>query len=234
MESQPGILSEEGASIDAFQVTHELIRKNHEKGMQVFDHTFIKKILYEKKQVTIVTETGFSVRCKKIIFCTGFETLHLFRKKYADIISTFACVSEQNFTLFPVLNELLIWDTADPYIYLRTTDDKRLLVGGEDLPYKYNAFSEKIKTKRISNLIRKTEELFPTLRFTEDYRWAGAFGVTKDGLPYIGEHPDFPNAVFVLGLGGNGITFSVQGMELVLKILAGETDPFLDYYRFDR
>lgn len=62
----------------------------------------------------------------------------------------------------------------------------------------------------------------------------GAFGVTKDGLPYIGEHRDFPNAVFVLGLGGNGITFSVQGMELVLKILAGETDPFLHYYRFDR
>lgn len=234
MESQPGILSEEGASIDAFQVAHELIRKNHEKGMQVFDHTLIKKIFYEKKQVTIVTEKGYRVSCKKIIFCTGFETLHLFRKKYADIISTFACVSEQHFNLFPSLNDILIWDTADPYIYLRTTDDKRLLVGGEDVPYKYNGFSEKIKTKRISNLIRKTEELFPTLRFIEDYRWAGAFGVTKDGLPYIGEHPDFPNAVFVLGLGGNGITFSVQAMELVLKILAGETDPFLHYYRFDR
>lgn len=234
MESHPGILSEEGASIDAFKAAHELIRRNHEKGMQVYDHTSIKKFSYENDGVKIVTEEGFTVLCKKIVFCTGFETLKMFRKKYADIITTFACVSEEDFNLYPVLKDVLLWDTADPYIYMRTTDDKRLLVGGEDIPYKYNGISEKIKSKKIANLKRKIKDLFPTLRFTEDYQWAGAFGVTKDGLPYIGEHPDFPNAIFVLGLGGNGITFSVQGMDLVLKILAGETDPLLHYYRFDR
>ncbi|MBK5195777.1 MAG: FAD-binding oxidoreductase, partial [Proteiniphilum sp.] len=228
------ILSEEGASIDAFKAAHELIRRNHEKGMQVYDHTSIKKFSYENDGVKIVTEEGFTVLCKKIVFCTGFETLKMFRKKYADIITTFACVSEEDFNLYPVLKDVLLWNTADPYIYMRTTDDKRLLVGGEDIPYKYNGISEKIKSKKIVNLKRKIKDLFPTLRFTEDYQWAGAFGVTKDGLPYIGEHPDFPNAIFVLGLGGNGITFSVQGMDLVLKILAGETDPLLHYYRFDR
>jgi glycine/D-amino acid oxidase-like deaminating enzyme len=39
----------------------------------------------------------------------------------------------------------------------------------------------------------------------------GYFGETKDGLPYIGKHPNFPSAYFVLGF-GNGITFSI-GME---------------------
>ena len=72
------------------------------------------------------------------------------------------------------------------------------------------------------------------MNFIEDYVWAGAFGVTKDGLPFIGKHPDFKNAIFVLGLGGNGITFSVQGMDLVLKVLSGYTDSLLHYYRFDR
>lgn len=234
MESQPGILSEEGASIDAFRAAHELISRNHAGGMQVFDHTAVKEFQYEPDHVKIITEEGFFIRSKRIVFCTGFETLRMFRKKYADVISTFACVSEQSFNLYPQLKDLLIWDTADPYIYIRTTDDGRLLVGGEDIPFKYNPVSEKMKGKKRDKLIKKIQKLFPTLTFLEDYTWAGAFGVTKDGLPFIGEHPDFPNAIFVLGLGGNGITFSVQGMELVLKILAGEDHPLLHYYRFDR
>ena len=29
----------------------------------------------------------------------------------------------------------LIWETARPYFYLRTTPDRRLLLGGQDMPY---------------------------------------------------------------------------------------------------
>lgn len=234
METLPGILSDEGASIDAFRAAHELINRNHHSGMQVYDHTPIKEIQYEPDHVKIITDDGFQIHSKRVVFCTGFETLRMFRKKYADVISTFACVSEQSFGLYPQLKDLLIWDTDDPYIYMLTTDDGRLLAGGEDIPFKYNRVTEKMKNRKIDRLIKKIEKLFPSLTFIEDYTWAGAFGVTKDGLPFIGEHPDFPNAIFVLGLGGNGITFSVQGMDLVLKILAGEDDPLLHYYRFDR
>lgn len=234
MESFPGILSEEGASLDAFRFAHGLLAHNHQKGMPVFDHTHIRKIRYDKNRSEIITEDGFRIYCKRVVFCTGFETLSMFKKKYADILSTFACVSEQDFNLYDELKDILIWDTANPYIYMRTTDDKRLLVGGEDVPYKYGAISERIKDRKAERLIKKTRKLFPEIHFKEDYNWAGAFGVTKDGLPFIGEHPDFPGAVFVLGLGGNGITFSVQGMELILKILAKQSDPLLQYYRFDR
>ncbi len=233
MESHPGILSQEGASLDAFQFTHELFFKNYKRGLRIFDHTPIKKIKYEDT-VEITTENGSTITCKKIVFCSGFEALSMFKKKYADIVTTFACVSEQNMNLYNELKDILIWDTANPYIYLRTTDDKRLLVGGEDIPYKYNRLTDKLKDKKSGKLRDKLQKLFPTIKFIEDYNWAGAFGVTKDGLPYIGEHPDFKNSIFVLGLGGNGITFSIQGMRLVLSILAQQDDKLLHYYRFDR
>lgn len=234
MESFPGILSDEGASLDAFQFAHGLLAHNHKKGIPIFDSTNIRKIKYDKTRVEITTDDGFRVFAKRVVFCTGFDTLSMFKKKYADILSTFAFVSEQDFSYYEELKDILIWDTADPYIYMRTTDDKRLLVGGEDVPYKYGPISERIKERKAERLIKKTRKLFPEISFKEDYNWAGAFGVTKDGLPLIGEHPDYPGAVFVLGLGGNGITFSVQGMELVLKILAKEPDSLLEYYRFDR
>ena len=234
MKSHPGILSTKGASIDAFQFAHGLFYNNHKRGMRIFDHTIVDDIKYEEDGVQLKTDDGYTVGAKKIVFCTGFETMQMFKKKYADIVTTFACVSEQNLNLFDTLDNTLIWDTANPYIYMRTTDDKRLLVGGEDINYKYGPISEKVKNRKSAKLIKKLNKLFPEINFIEDYVWAGAFGVTKDGLPFIGTHPDFKNAIFVLGLGGNGITFSVQGMDLVLKVLAGYTDNLLHYYRFDR
>ena len=233
INSHDGILSAEGASIDAFKFTHELFYKNHKRGLRINDHTEIKKITYGDN-VVIRTKNGNKIVCKKVVFCSGFETLKMFKEKYADIVTTFATVSEQNHDMCNELKDLLIWETGIPYIYMRTTDDNRLLVGGEDIPFKYNGINDRLKRKKADMLVKKTESLLPDYNFIEDYRWAGAFGQTKDGLPYIGEHPDYKNTIFVLGFGGNGITFSAQGMKLVLKILAGEYDPLLYLYRFNR
>ena len=233
IDSYDGILSAEGASIDAFKFAHELLQKNNKRGMRIYDHTEIKKITYGDN-VVIKTKSGNKIVCKKIVFCTGFETLKMFKEKYADIVTTFAAVSEQNPDMYDELQNLLIWETGLPYIYMRTTDDNRLLIGGEDIPFKYNGINDRLKRRKTEKLINKTISLIPDFKFIEDYRWAGAFGQTKDGLPYIGEHPDYNNAIFVLGFGGNGITFSAQGMNLILKVLAGEYDPLLYIYRFNR
>lgn len=233
MNSFDGILSSDAASMDAFKFAHDLLQKNHKRGLRIFDNTEIKKITYRNK-VVIKTKSGFKLQCNKIIFCTGFETLSMFKEKYADIVTTFATVSEQNPDLYEELKDILIWESGMPYIYMRTTDDNRFLVGGEDIPYKYNGINEKLKDRKVKKLIKKTETMFPEMHFIKDYKWAGAFGQTKDGLPYIGEHPDYQNAIFVLGYGGNGITYSVQAMDIVLKILAGEYDPLCYIYRFNR
>lgn len=233
MKSNAGILSKQAASVDAYKLAHGLLLAANKKGMRIFDKTSIKKIKYGKNP-SIKSENGYCISCKRIIFCTGYETMQMFHQKYADINSTFACISEQNYNLYPLLKDLLIWDTADPYIYMRTTHDKRLLVGGGDIPFKYRAYPDKFLNKKTASIIKKLSELFPTLEFKNDFSWSGAFGYTKDALPYIGTHPDFEHAIFVLGLGGNGITFSVQGMELVLNILANHNHELLHYYRFNR
>ena len=76
--------------------------------------------------------------------------------------------------------------------------------------------------------------MLPDYQFQTDFVWAGTFGETKDGLPYIGEHPNFPGAYFVLGFGGNGITFSVIGMELVADMLKNKKHPLSDTFKFRR
>ncbi len=202
--------------------------------MLVFDQTDIDTIQDTKSGVRITTKESFKIDAKKILFCTGFETLNLLKEKVADLIYTYAIVSEPNIKINPKLNDVLIWDTNDPYLYMRTTDDGRFLVGGEDSPYIETIMQQKIKEQKGKVLLRKLLKTIPDIPFIEDISWGGVFGKTKDGLPYIGISPEYKNCIFCLGFGGNGITFSVQGREIIVDLLNGKENEVAQYYRFGR
>ena len=202
--------------------------------MQVFDQTEVEKFNLNSDQPFVVTETGCTIQCKKVIFCSGFETTKLLKEKIAKLFYTYACVSEQEINLPAKLYKTLVWDTADPYLYMRTTDDGRLLVGGEDSSVNFSIFQQTIKEHKADSLQKRLKELLPDITFYEDISWAGTFGSTKDGLPYIGQSPEYQNALFVLGFGGNGITFSIQAMDIIPDLLEGKSNELSNYYRFGR
>jgi glycine/D-amino acid oxidase-like deaminating enzyme len=66
------------------------------------------------------------------------------------------------------------------------------------------------------------------------YAWAGTFGTTKDGLPYLGVHPRFPHTFFALGYGGNGITFSLMAAEILRDAFLGRKNHDARLFRFGR
>lgn len=232
--SHGGILSEQGGSIDAFKLAHDILDYNHKKGLEIFDKTDIKKVTYTNDGVTVTTEHGTTIKAKKIIYCNGFESTEIIKDNFVKLLSTYAIVGERFEDDQSHLNDTLFWNTAEPYMYMRTTDDNRLLIGGEDEdfvnPEKRDELLD-IKAEKLSKYLKK---ILPTYDFRTDFRWAGTFGETKDGLPYIGEHPNFPSAYFVLGFGGNGITFSVIGMELVSNFLQHKKHPLQEYFKFRR
>ena len=232
--SHGAILSNTAGSVDAYKLAHELIALNVKKGMQVYDQTEIKTFNTKGTKPTIITENGRKITCNKIIFCNGFEGTLLLKEKIAKLIYTYATVSEQQVTIPKKLDDILVWDTNDPYLYMRTTDDGRILVGGEDDDYKDTIMQQDIKEKKSLLLQKKLKKLMPTLNFIEDISWGGVFGTTKDGLPYIGPSPEFKNCLFVLGFGGNGISFSAQGMKIIPDLLAGVENTLQHYYRFGR
>ncbi|WP_299390647.1 FAD-binding oxidoreductase [uncultured Gelidibacter sp.] len=229
-----GILSGQGGSIDAFQLAHDLLHYNHKKGLQIFDKTDVVTIEYRSKDVIIHTEFKKSIKAKKVIFCNGFESTEIIPEKFVDLLSTYAVVGEQKEDDLSHLNTTLFWNTADPYNYMRTTDDNRLLIGGEDEDFVNADKRDALIKKKSAKLEKTVEKILPNYDFRIDFGWAGTFGETKDGLPYIGKHPDFKNAYFVLGFGGNGITFSVIGMDMVSAMLHGKTHELSKYFKFGR
>ncbi|MGZ8558305.1 MAG: NAD(P)/FAD-dependent oxidoreductase [Chitinophagaceae bacterium] len=234
IKSFGAILSESGGSVDAYKLTHELIHLNVKRGMQVYDQTEIEKFDLNSASPMLYIKGGCIVTCKKVIFCTGFETTEIIKEKIADLFYTYACVSEEKINLPGGIDDLLIWDTDDPYTYLRTTDDGRLLIGGEDSATNFPFFQQKIKEGKAAKLVKKLKTILPGVKFVEDFNWGGTFGSTKDGLPYIGKSPEYEHALFVLGFGGNGITFSIQAMDIIIALLENKINDLAEYYRFGR
>ncbi|MDB5258529.1 MAG: FAD-dependent oxidoreductase [Chitinophagaceae bacterium] len=232
--SQGAILSADGASIDAFKLAHDILYYNVQKGLQVFDKTESIKITYQKDKIFLKTQTGHAITTSKIIYCTGYETQHFLPEKIVKLKSTYACISEVQHTLSPALKDTLFWNTGKPYLYLRATDEGRILIGGEDEDFK-NANKRDLLLDRKEYKLKKTfQEVMPHTVYHADFMWAGTFGETKDSLPYIGEHTKFPNSYFVLGFGGNGITFSAIGMTLIIDLINKQTNPLSHFFRFGR
>lgn len=233
--SKPGgVLSEQGASLDPYAFTHGLIRSGIRKGMQVYDHTEITGIHHKLRGVELMTADGHRIKAKKLVIACGYESQQYIPFKIQELQSTFAIVSEPLPTKDFWHRNALIWETAEPYLYMRTTADNRVLIGGRDIESSNPAKRDLLLAKKAKELEEDLNKLFPDIPFKMDFMWAGSFGTTKDGLPYIGSIKQRPHTLFALGLGGNGITFSQIAAELIRYELLKKKNPDARVFSFDR
>lgn len=228
-----GILSAKAAQTNAYSFTHTLLQYNIKKGLNVYDRTRAEKIIYSKANVVIKTNTGHTIKARKLIFANGYEAIHYIDKKIVNLDSTYVVCSEQMNRKTIINTDALLWSTGHPYLYMRTTLDNRILIGGKDEPFYNPEKRDKLIEKKSAELCREFLKLFPTAVFKPEFNWAGTFGTTKDGLPFIGQYKKMYNSYFALGYGGNGITFSLIAAEILSNELKGYKSN-LKIFSFDR
>ncbi|RYJ38207.1 MULTISPECIES: FAD-dependent oxidoreductase [Flavobacterium] len=229
-----GIESKTAAVMDPFKLASDLLFHCHEKGMQIFDRTNIATIQHQKGKIIATTDSKHVITADHIIHCTGYESTETLKEKVVDLKSTYVIASESHSDLPENFKNTIFWDTGSPYHYIRTTDDNRIIMGGGDEDFKDTTKRDKLLPKKEQYLLKQFYKRFPDLDFKIDYSWAGTFGETKDGLPYFGKPNPRKNEHYILGFGGNGITFSVLGMNSILDSLYNKKNTDLDYYRFGR
>lgn len=229
------IVSDKAATVDAYALAHQLLHYSVTHcGLRVFDHTPMEEVSFDGDRHSILTDMEYQVRCKYIVYATGYETQAILREPVAKLVSTYALISEPMKVLPPSLATSVFWDTSTPYFYMRTTPDNRFLVGGADEQFTDPNHRDALIEKKDKNLVNLFKTTLPDMSMTPDFSWAGTFGITKDSMPYIGVHPDHHKSFFVLGYGGNGITFSLMGMKMLSDTLAGRQNRFSEYFKFDR
>lgn len=234
IKTSGALLSEKGAQIDPYLMAHGLLQVCKQRGMRILDNTDVALIQDKGKKIQLTTVDGKVITARKIVYATGYEALTMMEKPIARLHCTYAIVSEP---LSPELfwkDACLIWETAHPYLYLRTTSDNRILVGGKDEPFYSPAKRDRLMKRKSQQLLHSFHKLFPDIPFYTDFAWCGTFAETKDGLPYIGQVKQFPNAYFALGFGGNGITFSTVAAQIITTAIQGKRHPDAKLFPFDR
>lgn len=216
------ILSRGAGQLDAYRLTYGLLAAAQRRGTRIYDRTTVTKTLFHPRTVELRTADGHRVRARHLVIATGYEADASLRMRTTDLHSTYALISEPvvSFADWPA-ERCLIWETADPYVYLRTTAEGRILIGGYDEPFRDPAARDRLLGPKTAQLQRRFRQLFPNISLKVDYAWAGTFAKTTDGLPYIGRHPKVPHTWFALGYGGNGITYSFIAAELIRDHILG-------------
>jgi glycine/D-amino acid oxidase-like deaminating enzyme len=234
-KADAAILSSQGAYVDAYMLTHKLHQHSIKKGLQVFDRTKVNEIVYQQKSVKILTQNGYTIHAKKIINACGYEAEKFIDKKIVQLHSTYAVASEHLSSQSEIWQDkAIIWNTADPYLYMRMTQENRIIIGGRDEDF-YNPIArDKMLKQKAKQLCNDFKKLFPNVDFIPEFTWTGTFGTTKDSLPFIGTYKKNPHTYFALGFGGNGITFSLIAAELISDSLKGIKNPDASIFSFDR
>lgn len=229
-----GLLSEDGAEADAYKITHAILARCMTKGLKVYDKTEITAIHHHKKEIELITADKKKIKAKKLVIACGYESQQYIRQDVQTLHSTYAIASEPFDKKDFWYQNALIWETASPYLYFRTTSDNRIIVGGKDIPYSGAAERDRQLKRKTKDLEKAFRKLFPDLLFKTDFSWSGTFASTKDGLPYIGSIDQRPDTYFALGYGGNGITFSVIAAEILRDMLTGKKNANAEIFAFNR
>ena len=220
--------------VDPWRLTRALMNRCSTRDFAVFGRTEVNEIVPRKTDVEIRTERA-RVRARYVVVAAGYESERFLPKPVAKLHSTFALVTEpvKSFNGWP--QRCLVWQTARPYLYARTTPDNRIMVGGEDVPFRDPEHRDALVPKKAAILLEKARRLFPRIEMQPAYGWAGTFGETEHGLPYIGAHPGVDARVqYALGYGANGMPFSAIAAQIVTAALLGKSHRYRDTFAFDR
>lgn len=228
------LYSTHAAEIDPYMFTHALLQDVLARGGHVFDRTPVERHQRERDGSYVLhTAGGHRIIAAHLVMATGYAGQDMLPKAVMDLDSTYAVASQRMEIDEMWPEECLIWETAMPYLYMRTTPDRRVIVGGLDEPFRDPKRRDALLGRKTRQLARAFRKLFPKIPFEPEYQWCGTFGGTKDGLPYIDQDPR-DGTWFVLGMGGNGITFSQVGAKIVRNAVLGRTDADRDLFRFTR
>ena len=225
------IVSPGCAAANPAQLTAGLLRRCISRGARIYTPADVGDIESGRDSVTLALTHGPIVRATRAVFCTGYELLKAVPLAGHTVKSTWAIATQQVDELPAWLTSTLVWEASDPYLYLRTTPDQRIIAGGEDEASSTRHTDHTLLNSKSAIILRKVEQLLPGLDLTISHRWAGAFGESPTGLPIIDTVPRLPHCYSVTGFGGNGITHSVIAAEVIASALSGRADPDADLFR---
>lgn len=230
------LLSELAGRVDPYRLTSRLMRQLQKRGVPVFDRTEVVSFETGSRGVTARTSTGMTIKAAHLVIASGYAAQKHIGQAVAKNRSSYAFITDPiDAEQLGQLASTMVWESARPYLYMRTTGDRRLLIGGEDDDFDIPLRRDASVNRKAGILRKRAGKLFPQIPLSPTFSWAGTFAETRDGLPFFGPHPEHgPRVHFAMAYGGNGITYSAIGAGLIARLIRGEKHPLAQLFSFAR
>lgn len=214
LDAACALLTRPAAQVDPYRLAHLLLRAIRRQGGKVFDRTSMTRFSVRAREVIVDTEAGPRLRARRLVVAGGYESQQYVDERVAKNRSSYAFVTDP-IAAARRFHGLVAWETARPYLYLRRTDDGRLLVGGADDRFDVPARRDAVVAKRAQALVERVGTYFPGLQLRPAWSWGGTFAETDDGLPFLDSHEQHgPRVLFAMAYGGNGIVYAQLAAEI--------------------
>ncbi|MGL4821096.1 MAG: NAD(P)/FAD-dependent oxidoreductase [Bacilli bacterium] len=201
-----------GAELNPVAFTHALLEDAGKAGVEVYEHTYVDALTYDRSGVHATLRYGKMIHAKHVIHCTGYNAYPLLGRTYGTRYATFNVVTEPIDTQPIWPGGVLLRDSSNPYYYARITADNRVVLGGLDVPLKKNGIDRRTCDTQYRALSARLYEWFPATRgYDIAHRYAGTFVSTTDDRGYIGETSELGREHVCFGYGANGILYAILG-----------------------
>ncbi|MEO6185990.1 MAG: FAD-dependent oxidoreductase [Steroidobacteraceae bacterium] len=228
---QAAVLSHGNAEANPVELAAGYLRWALRHGARLHAPHDVVNLACDRRGTTLATSDGVEIRARHVVLCTGYELASIVPARRNSVVSTWAIATRpQPRTLWP--QKALIWEASDPYLYLRTTGDGRVICGGEDEHFADAGKRDSLTPAKTARLEQKLLRMFPQLDNRAVVAWAGSFGANLHGMPTIGVIPGYPRCYSVMGYGGNGITFSMLAADLITAAIVGKKHPDAPLFAF--
>ena len=198
-------------------------------GGHIYGHTHAAEIEGLTDDSALVKTTGGAiVRARAVVVATNSPVndrlvIHTKQAPYR----TYVIAARVRRGAVP---RLLLWDTADPYHYVRLQPIDRthdlLIVGGED----HKTGQADDVGDRYRRLEKWMRDRFPSARKVE-YCWSGQVLEPVDGLAFIGRNPlDKKNIFIATGFSGTGMTYGTIAGMLLTDLIQDRRNDWADTY----
>jgi glycine/D-amino acid oxidase-like deaminating enzyme/nitrite reductase/ring-hydroxylating ferredoxin subunit len=199
-------------------------------GSFVFEETACDEVVAEPLSVKA---RGYDISCEYVVLATHTPLIGKTNIASATLLQTKLYL----YTSYVIggtvakgtVPDLLFWDTADPYHYLRIDsqpDRDVVIFGGND----HKTGQAEDEQKCFDQLESKARALIPGLNVT--HHWSGQVVETNDGLPFIGETSSRQFAG--TGYAGNGTTFGTLTGIMAADAALGLKNPWAELFDVGR
>ena len=181
------------------------------------------------QQCTVTTSDKKKVMCNQVVVATNasitdYVVTHAKQAPYRTYVIGVRVLKGS-------VPPVLLWDTPDPYHYVRIQPDSDydvLIVGGEDHKTGHEDEVDDMQA-RFDALESWTRERFPMME-TVLYRWSGQVMEPFDYLSFTGRSPGAQNIFMHGGDSGNGITHGIMAGILLTDMIMGRNNPWQSLY----